>query len=141
MAYEHGVGLDIGTLTAAGDYSSATNQYRVVRQNTGTQFTRGSSAAGTRVTGILQDTPSSGEHGLIRVLGISKFRVLSTALTAMTVGAKLGGSTNGGLIRSTAVGRYTLGRTMTSFSSASTGVYTMLITHEGGGSSGAGQTP
>lgn len=140
MALEYGI-LDIGFLKAAGNYSSATNQYRCVRQSSNSLFTRGSSAAGTLTLGILQDTPSSGEHGTIRTLGISKIRILSTALSALTIGAKMAGSTGGGLIRSTAVGRYTLGRLMESFSSASTGVITMLITHEGGGSSGAGALP
>lgn len=140
MAVERDL-FDIGWLTAAGNYSSATNQYRVVRQSGNTAFTRGSSAAGSYVLGVLQDTPSSGEHGNIRVLGISKVRILSTALTAITVQAKLAGSTGGGIIRSTAVGRYTLGRAMQSFTSASTGIMTMLITHEGAGSSGAGIAP
>lgn len=134
MANDFGL-LDLGTKTAAGNYSSASSQFTVVK-STAANFTKQTSAGGIAI-GVLQDLPSSGQPGVIRCIGISKVRVNTTAHSAIAVGDKLCASTGAGVIGSTTVARYVLGRALTSLSSNSTGIIDMLLTHEGAGSSGA----
>lgn len=140
MAYEIPVLFD-GTKTATANYSSAKAQFTVVKSTSATTFTKQTSALNPAL-GILQDTPSSGTQGSIMLLGITKARVTSTSHAAIAVLDKLTCSTAGGVIpQSTAQGtrvrQYVLGRALETLSSNSTGVITMFLTHEGGGSSGA----
>lgn len=136
MAWEHGL-LDIGAFTAAGNYSSAAAQYRVVKLSSGTVSINVASSQPT--FGVLQDRPSSGFPALIRTGGVTKVRVLSTAHGAIAVGNKLCASTlskQGGVINSTLASRYVIGRALEALGAATTGIITMLITHEGAGSTG-----
>ena len=136
MAWEHGV-LDIGVMTAAGNYSCAAAQYRVVKLSSASVSINVASSQPS--FGVLQDRPSSGFAANVRVAGVTKVRVLSTAHSAIAIGNKLCPSTlskQGGVINSTAVGRYVIGRALEALASATTGIITMLITHEGAGSTG-----
>lgn len=135
MALEFDI-LTLGDRTAAADYSSATNQFRLVTSTANTTFSR-VATAGSKVLGVLQDTPASGEPGAIRLYGISKVRVNSTAHAAIAIMNKLRASSVGGAMPSTAVANYIWGRALETLSSNSTGVITAFITHEGSGSSGA----
>ena len=138
MAWEHGC-IDIGQYTAAGDYNDAVDQYLIVRITTG-QTIAITTAATLNSIGILQDRPSSGMAANVRVWGISKARVTTTAHSAITAGTKIGASTvgAGSVGPSTLVTRYVLGRSLDTLAANTTGIITILITHEGAGSSGAG---
>lgn len=136
MAWEFPI-LVLGDRTATANYSSATSQFIVVKSTSNTTFTKQTTKGGA-VLGVLQDTPSSGQAGAIMHYGVSKVRCLTTSHTAIAVMAKLCASTKGGVIPSTGgVSQYVLGRALEALSSNSTGIITMLITHQGGGSSGA----
>lgn len=133
MAYEIPL-LPFGALTAAGNYSSASSQFTVVR-STGSNFTKQTTKGGIAL-GVLQDLPSSGQPATILFQGISKVRVNTTAHPKINVGDKLRASTKSGVEGSTAnVNYYVLGRALDSLSSNSTGIISMLITHQGAGSS------
>jgi len=141
MAYE-AQGFDIGTLTAAGDYNDSTDQYVFVKQTSGTVFAV-TAAITDVVLGILQDTPSSGKSGLIRIAGISKLRFSSTSHAAIAVGDKLGPSTetDGGADGSTKVGRYVAARAMEALAANTTAIITVRLVSEGGGSTGTQAAP
>src|SRR6266700_6355214 len=129
MAFEYPV-LPLGHLTAAANYSSASSQFTVVR-STAANFTKQTTKGGV-VTGVLQDLPSSGQPGVLMAFGISRARVNTTAHPKINVGDKLRASTRAGVEGSTAnVNYYVLGRAMDSLSSNSTGIITVLITHQG----------
>lgn len=135
MAYEGANQLLLGTLTAAGDYNDATDQFLCVT-STGSNFTV-CAAAGSKVLGILQDRPSSGTPGTICVGGITKARVNATSHTAIAVMDKLRCSTNGGVLPSTAnVAYFVIGRALEALGANTTGVITILFRPEGAGSSG-----
>lgn len=119
----------IGHLTAAGDYNDAADQYCVVR-STGTNFTIQTTAGGVAI-GVLQDRPSSGNAGNIAVFGVTKVRVNTTAHAAIAVSDKLCASTAGGVIASTLAARYVLGRALEALAANTTGIISMLITHQG----------
>lgn len=137
MAFEFPDGqLLIGHLTASSDYNDQLDQYCVVKSTNGTGF-RKTNTLGEACLGILQDRPSSGTPGTICIFGVTKARVTNTSHAAWAVGTKMTGSTVGGLVSSTLVTRYTLGRLLEAVGSNSTGIYTVFINHEGGGSSGA----
>lgn len=135
MAWEYPV-IPVGHLTAAANYSSASNQFLVVR-STGANFTKQTTKGGVAL-GILQDLPSSGQPGSVLAFGVSRVRVNTTAHPKINIGDKLRASTKGGVEGSTGnVNYYVLGRAMDSQSSNSTGIITALITHQGSGSSQA----
>lgn len=137
MAYELNQ-LIVGTLTAAGDYNDALDQYTCVR-TTGSNFTLQTSAGGT-VLGILQDRPSSGTPGAICVMGVTKARVNNTTHGAIAVGDKLRCSTSGGVVPSTANVAYNvIGMALEAIGSNTTGIITILFRPTGMGSS-ASQT-
>ena len=124
-----------GTRTATANYSSATDQYTLVKSTSGTTFTQQTSAGGVCI-GVLQDTPASGSAGNIQLTGVTRVRVDSTSHAAIAVGDKLRCSTSAAALPSTAVAYYVLGRSLDTLSSNSTGVIWMLLTHQGSGSSG-----
>jgi len=125
----------IGWLTAAGDYNDAVDQYCVVR-STGTNFTITTTLDGLAL-GVLQDKPSSGTPGLIKVMGQTKVRVNTTSHAAIKVFDKLSPSSGGGIKMSTGgADGYVLGRALETLAANTTGIIRMLITHQGGGSSG-----
>ena len=136
MAYEYGL-FDVGNFKAAGNYSSASAQYSVVRLTSAAQFSYNVKSSQASF-GILQDRPSSGMAGTIRFLGFSKGQ-LATAHSAIAVGDKLCASTvggNGHLIKSTLAGRYVIGRALEACSSNVAAIISLAITHEGAGSTG-----
>lgn len=144
MAWESPLQFD-GSRTALENLSSAKAQFLVVKTTAATTFKRQTSAAGV-VYGVLQDTPTSGTQGSIMIAGITKVRVNSTAHTAVAVLDKLVASTKAGVIPATTaagtyVTKYVIGRALDTLSSNSTGIITMLITREGGGSSGTQSQP
>ncbi|HEX9394955.1 MAG TPA: hypothetical protein VF923_09890 [Gemmatimonadales bacterium] len=139
MAWEFPL-INAGDKTAAANYSSASSQFTVVR-STGTNFTKQTTKGGVAL-GVLQDLPSSGQPGAIMYQGVSRVRVNTTAHPKINVGDKLRASTRAGVEGSTAnVVYYVLGRALDSLSSNSTGIIPMLITHQGGGSSGIASAP
>lgn len=131
------VGVNIGVLTAASDYNDTTDQYCIVKTTNGTTF-RKTNTLGEAALGVLTDLPSSGAPGNVMVFGVTKVRVNSGSHAAWPAGTKICGSTIGGARSSTTITRYTIGRFLENVSSNSTGLYTALINHEGGGSSGTG---
>jgi len=139
MAYEVPGGT-IGTHTAVGNYSSATSQFCVVQSTAAGTFSKQTSVTGA-VLGVLQDLPSSGYVGLLQVTGITKVRVNSTSHTAIVGGNKLCASTDAGAINSTTVGRYVIGRALEGLAANTTGIITMLLTHEGAGSTAGASGP
>lgn len=137
MAYEFPTGqVNLGVLTASSDYNDAADQYCVVKSTNGTAF-RKTNTLGEQALGILTDRPSSGTPGNICIFGVTKARVTSASHAAWNVGTKMTGSTTGGLVSSTTITRYVLGRLLERVSSNSTGLYTFFVNHEGAGSSGA----
>lgn len=136
MAFEFPL-LVLGDRSATANYSSASNQYLVVKSTGATVFTKQVTKGGV-VLGVLQDTPSSGAFGAIMHFGASRVRVNTTGHPAISVMDKLRASTRAGVEGSTAnVNYYVIGRALETLSSNSTGIITMLITHQGAGSSQA----
>jgi len=124
----------IGNLTAAGDYNDALDQFTIVR-STGTNFTAQTTLDGVCL-GVLQDRPSSGTPGLIKISGVTKVRVSRPTHAAIKVWDKLSASTTAGATMSTGgVDAYVLGRALETLAANTTGIIRMLITHQGGGSS------
>lgn len=125
----------IGYWPAAGNYSSATAQYRLVRLTT-SNTVRLTTLVTHVPVGVLQNTPASGAMAEVMIYGFSKVR-FGTAhklisnmskITASTLGLGFAG-------HSTNLTRYTLGRCVGgSLTSNTTGIRTILLTHEGGGS-------
>ena len=135
MAYELPNQLLIGTLTAAGDYNDAADQYLCYR-STGSNFTL-QTTIGAPILGILQDRPSSGTPGTLCAFGVTKARVVNTSHAAIAVGDKLRCSTLGGVMPSSAnVAYYVIGRSLEALASNTTGIITILLRPEGAGSSG-----
>ena len=140
MAWEFAL-LNLGTHIASSDYNDALDQYCVVKQTTAASPTVVKTSAVSDVSyGVLQDRPSSGFAANVMVQGVTKIRILSTAHSAIVPGTKLTGGASGGGMPSTAVGSYVLGRSLNILAANTTGIISMLITHQGGGSSGAGAT-
>lgn len=127
--------VTIGVWTAASDYNDTTDQYCIVKTTNGTTF-RKTNSLGEFAVGVLTDLPSSGAPGQVTLSGVCKVRVNSTSHAAWPAGTKICGSTIGGARSSTTVTRYTIGRFLENVSSNAAGLYTALISHEGGGSSG-----
>ncbi len=127
--------INIGVLTAASDYNDTTDQYCLVKTTNGTTF-RKTNTLGEFAAGVLTDLPSSGTAGNVCVFGVTKVRVNSGSHAAWPAGTKVCCSTIGGARSSTTITRYTIGRFLENVSSNSTGLYTIMLTHEGGGSSG-----
>lgn len=134
MAYELPQ-MILGTLTASGDYNDATDQYLCVT-STGSNFTV-TATAGSKVLGILQDRPSSGTPGAICVYGVTKARCVATSHSAIAVMDKLRCSSAGGIMPSTAVGNYVIGRALETLGANTTGIITILFRPEGAGSTSA----
>ena len=135
MAYEIPNQVLLGTLTASSDYNDAADQYTFVT-STGTNFKK-VTTAGAPVLGVLQDRPSSGTAGTICIHGVTKVRVSNTTHAAIAVMDKLRCSTVSGAMPSTAnVAYYVVGRALEALGANTTGIITMLITHQGAGSSG-----
>ena len=138
MAWEFPL-LPIGQAVAAGDYNDATDQYLVVKPTTAAALTITVTTAVTDfAVGVLQDRPSSGMAANVVAQGITKVRVISTAHTAIVPGTKLTGGASGGAEPSTSLGSYVLGRSLSILAANATGIVTMLLTHQGAGSTGAG---
>lgn len=136
MAFEYPL-LVFGDRSAIANYSSASSQYCVVKSTAATSFSKQVTKGGVAL-GVLQDTPSSGAFGAIMHMGATRVRVNTTAHPKIAIGDKLRASTRAGVEGSTAnVAYYVLGRALETLSSNSTGIITMLLTHQGGGSSGA----
>lgn len=137
MAFELPNGqVILGTLTASSDYNDQADQYTFVKSTNGTGF-RKTNSKGEQCLGILQDRPSSGTPGAICIFGVTKARVVSNSHAAWSVGTRVTGSSVGGLVSSSLVTTYTVGRLLEAVGSNSTGLYTVFINHEGAGSSGA----
>lgn len=136
MAFEK-EGFDISQFTAADDYTTATCQFQLVHLTTAGTVKLSTANTLTQF-GILQDLPSSGQAARVRVLGVSKGRVMTTSHAAIGYYDKLTCSTagNGGLDHSTAVSRTVVARSLDSLAANTTGIITVLITQEGAGSSG-----
>lgn len=133
MAYEMPI-LKAGTWTAAANLSSATDQYTVMKITSGTVVAQQVTDGGP-VLGILQNKPASGSVAEVMLYGISKARV--DPADTISVGDKVQATTDAGISASTALAMYVLGRALEA--TTTTGVITVLLTHEGSGSSaGAG---
>jgi hypothetical protein len=132
MAYEMPV-LNAGVWTAAADYSSNTSQYTVMKTTSATTVSKQTSNGGVAI-GILQNQPASGSMAEVMLYGVSKARV--NVADTIAVGDKVCASTGAGVIASTLVTKYVLGRALEG-ATGTTMVITVLLTHEGAGSSGA----
>lgn len=135
MAYDI-PGDILGTLKAGANYSSASNQFIVVKTTSATNFTKQTSVGGV-VLGVLQDLPNSSEAGAIMVNGVTRVRVNTTSHSAIAQFDKLCASSGGGVKGSTAVGRYVIGRALGAVAANTTAIIPMLIEREGAGSTSA----
>ena len=131
MAYEVPV-LTAGVWKAAANYSSATDQYTCVVITSGALVAQ-LAADGAPVTGVLQNKPASGSAAEVMCYGITKVRV--DPADTISVGNKVQCTTDAGISASTALGMYILGRALEA--TTTTGVISILITHEGFASSAA----
>jgi len=137
MAFEY-KGIDLGVWTAAADYSSASHPYRCVTLTTAGTV-KLTTAATAVVIGVLQNRPSSGQMALVRVSGVTKLR-MSTGAAVVARNTKLGafnGAGGYGGPQAAGVTLYILGRALDVATSATGTIVSCLITHQGGGSSGA----
>lgn len=138
MAFEMNA-VYLGDRTAAANYSSAVAIGCAVTSTSNTSFKRVAADGGT-VLGVLVDNPSSGAMGRIQVFGVAKCRVRSTAHVAIAVMDKIKASSAGYFLSSTAttqVAKYVFGRALDTLAANTTGFISVLITHQGAGSSGA----
>lgn len=137
MAWESPI-KTIGTFTAAANLSSATHQYRLVKLTTAGTVNLTTAATDIPI-GVLQNRPTSGGMAEVMVFGISKVR-LSTAAAAVARGNKIGtynGAGGFGGPQGAGATLYVLGRALDAASSVTGEVIPVLITHQGGGSTGA----
>lgn len=137
MAFENPVQI-VGYWTAAGNYSSAVAQYRLVRLTTSNTVKLTTLASHVPV-GILMNLPTSGSMAEVMTFGIGKLRFGGTH-TAVTMGSKVTCSTLVGFgDASTLVSLYTIGRVIdnSALAANTSGIRTVMLTHEGAGSSGA----
>lgn len=140
MAFQNPMQI-VGYWPAAANYSSATFQYRLVRLTTSNTI-KCTTLLTHPVLGVLLNSPTSGSMAEVCTLGISKVR-FGSVHTAVTMGSKVGPSTLVGFgDASTAVDVYVFGRMIdnSALGANTTGIRTIMITHEGGGSSGAAGT-
>jgi|TARA_R100000093_G_scaffold17740_1_gene10173 hypothetical protein len=82
MAYES-PGIDLGTLTAAGDLSS--KQFYFVKLASATTVNVCTAITDLPI-GILQNDPESGEQAVVRIFGISKVSADGTITAARWIG-------------------------------------------------------
>ena len=82
MAYES-PGIDLGTLTAAGDLSS--KQFYFVKLASATTVNVCTAITDLPI-GILQNDPESGEQAVVRIFGISKASANGTIAAARWIG-------------------------------------------------------
>ena len=126
----------IVSLIANGDLSA--KQYHLVQFTTIADSSVKLADADTqKIVGVLQNTPSTGggDAASVMISGITKVAMDSTGV-AIAKGATLTCTTEGGVQTSTsAVTSYRIGIAMEAMASGTTGLITMLITHEGRGSS------
>jgi len=116
--------------TASSDYNDALDQFCCMRLTTAGALVKAANST-LPALGVLQDRPSSGTAGNVMCYGISKVRVVSTSHSGIVPMAKLAPGSSAGVVPSTVAGHYILGRSLDTLSSGSTGIITMLITHEG----------
>lgn len=138
MAYEMNP-VYIGNRIALGNYSSAVAVGCAVTSTSANDFKRITTDGGV-VLGVLVDTPSSGQMGRIQVGGVAKCRVIAGTHVAIAVMDKIKGTSQGYFRSSTAttqVAKYVFGRALEPLAANTTGTIAVLITHQGGGSSGA----
>lgn len=138
MAYEMNP-VYVGNRVAAANYSSARNIGCAVTSTSATDFKRVAVDGGVTL-GVLTDNPSSGQQGRIQVFGIAKCRVVAGTHVAIAVMDKIKATSDGFFRSSTAatqVQKYIFGRAMEPLGANTTGLISVLITHQGGGSSGA----
>lgn len=134
MAFDHPT-LILGHMTAAGNYSSATNQFKLVKASAG-QVATLTTGVGSPVLGVLYNRPTSGAMAQVAVGGVVKVHI-TTAAGAVAVGDKIGPSTVAGYGDvSTAVSRRYIGYALTSMASGGGGIISVLWA-PGVGSSGA----
>ena len=134
MAWDKPVMLP-ASRTAAGNYSSASNQFKLVKFTAGDVATLTTGVAGA-VHGVLYNRPTSGAMCEIAIGGVVKVH-LTTAAGAVAAGDKIGPSTVAGYADvSTAVGRRYIGYALSSAASGAGTVIPVLFSL-GVGSSGA----
>jgi len=132
MAWDHPL-LVIGTHTAAGNYSSATNQFKLVKFTAANTVTL-TTGVGSPVGGVLYNRPTSGAMAQVCVVGVAKVH-FTTAAGAIAAGDRIGPSTVAGYAdQSTAVARRCLGIALSSLASGAGGILPVLLTHFGAGS-------
>ena len=127
--------LILGHMTAASNYSSATNLFKLVKASAADVATL-TTGVGSPVIGVLYNRPTSGAMAQVAVGGVVKVHI-TTAAGAIAVGDKVGPSTVAGYgDQSTAVGRRYIGYALSSMASGGGGVISVLWA-PGVGSSGA----
>ena len=134
MAWES-AGKRLGQFTAAADYSSSSAQFTLVTPTAATVLTQ-TSTEGVFCIGVLQNRPSSGEMCQVEVMAgaVTKVRVSATA-AAVAVGDKLRCTAAAGVETiGDALSSYVIGRAIEVATTSDNGLITMLITHEGAGS-------
>ncbi len=125
------------SLASSGDLSA--KQYHLVVLGTAAYSAKLATAATNKVVGVLQNTPSTGggDAASVMLSGVTKVVKNSTTVAAISVGDSLVCTTAGGVQTKTAgtLAQYIIGEAWIGMSSGTTGYISMLITHEGRGSS------
>ena len=136
MAFQNNI-LTFGHGKSAADLSAAAMQYTLMKGTSDAVVAQQVTLGGV-VLGVLQNTPGTSGAASVMAYGITKVRVDSTAHIAIGLMAKLIASTSAAALPTTAASPtvYIVGRALEALSSNSTGIISMLITHQGAGSTG-----
>ncbi|MFW6202594.1 MAG: hypothetical protein ACOC8B_08445 [Gemmatimonadota bacterium] len=126
MAYSEA----LKSISVEADADLSAKQYYAVQLSTDGQAAVQTSEGGFAL-GILQDDPeNAGEAAEVGIAGVSKAHC-NGASDAIAAGDALQVSTAGTLIKAAGAGDYVLARSMEAVSTGSTGIRSVLITHEG----------
>lgn len=131
-------GALIPGMYSTADLSAATNQFLCVN-STAAGKVKVQATKGSRVLGILQNTPKAGAEAVVQGYGISKGRVTAGTHVAINSGDKVICSSGGGIRGSTGTttSHYVLGIALEALGANTTGIIPVFITHSGSGSTGA----
>lgn len=135
MAWE----VDLLTIPMISSGNNSGNQFKLVTPGSAANSITLATASTVDVLGVLQNTPTTGggDAASVMVQGVSKVYKTSTA-AAITYGDLLVSTTSGGVKTGGAAEEdYYIGTALETMAAGTTGILTMLITHNGRGSSGA----
>jgi len=123
------------SLISSGNLSA--KQYRPINLSAAGNAVLATTTGGLAI-GVLQNTPSTagGDAASVMIYGVTKAQKDSTTVAVDEGDAIVVKSTLGGLGRGTAGLGYILGRAMSPLAAGTTGLFSLLITHQGDASTG-----